>query len=74
MPAINLHQPSRVLFVTKYNGMRWVEGFHGFAGLMRKGGPAFYVSEIAGRFRSSEADAYRLLNRFPGKVLILFAR
>jgi NADPH:quinone reductase-like Zn-dependent oxidoreductase len=33
-PAIDLHQlfPGSV-FVTKYNGMRWVEGVHEFAGL-----------------------------------------
>src|SRR5207253_3906925 len=34
-PAINLHQlfPASV-FVTKYKGMHWVEGFHEFAGLI----------------------------------------
>jgi NADPH2:quinone reductase len=79
VPAINIHQlfPSSV-FVTKYNGMRWVEGFHEFAGLISDAlalaahNPAV-ISEIAGRFPLDRvADAYRLLESGShGKVLVL---
>ena len=79
VPPINLHQlfPGSV-FVTKYNGMRWVEGFHEFAGLISDAlalaakRPAV-ISEIAGRFALDRvADAYRLLESgSPGKVLVL---
>jgi NADPH2:quinone reductase len=78
-PAINLHQlfPGSV-FVTKYNGMRWVEGFHEFAGLISDAlalaaqRPAVF-SEIAGRFPLDRvADAYRMLESGShGKVLVL---
>jgi NADPH:quinone reductase len=78
-PAINLHQlfPGSV-FVTKYNGMRWVEGFHEFAGLISDAlalaakRPAV-ISDIAGRFPLDHvADAYRVLESDPhGKVLVL---
>jgi len=77
--AINLHQlfPGS-LFVTKYNGMRWVEGFHEFAGLIADAlalaskRPAV-ISEVAGRFPLDRvADAYRLLESAShGKVLVL---
>src|SRR6185369_16970825 len=68
VPAINLHQlfPAS-LFVTKYNGMRWVEGFHEFAGLISDGltlaaqRPAV-ISDVAGRFALHQVvDAYRML-------------
>jgi NADPH2:quinone reductase len=78
-PPINLHQlfPGSV-FVTKYNGMHWVEGFHEFPGLildalaMAAKRPAI-ISEIAGRFPLSHVmDAYRALEADPhGKVLVL---
>jgi NADPH2:quinone reductase len=79
VPAINMHQlfPGSV-FVTKYNGMRWVEGFHEFAGLISDAlalaakRPAV-ISEIAGRFALDRVtDAYRLLESAAhGKVLVL---
>jgi NADPH2:quinone reductase len=79
VPAINLHQlfPGSV-FVTKYNGMRWVEGFHEFAGLISDAlalaaqRPAV-ISDIAGRFPLDHvADAYRVLESGShGKVLVL---
>jgi NADPH2:quinone reductase len=79
VPAINLHQlfPGSV-FVTKYNGMRWVEGFHEFAGLISDAlglaarRPAV-ISDIAGRFPLDRiADAYSLLESGShGKVLVL---
>lgn len=79
VPAINLHQlfPGSI-FVTKYNGMHWVEGFHEFADLISDAlaltmkRPAV-ISDIAGRFSLDEvADAYRLLESdASGKVLVL---
>jgi len=79
VPALNLHQlfPGSV-FVTKYNGMHWVGGFHEFAGLISDAltlaakRPAV-ISEIAGRFPLSRViDAYRALESDPhGKVLVL---
>ena len=79
VPALNLHQlfPGSI-FVTKYNGMRWVEGFHEFAGLISDAlalaakQPAI-LSDIAGRFPLDQvADAYRLLESgSQGKVLVL---
>lgn len=79
VPALDLHQlfPGSV-FVTKYNGMRWVEGFHEFAGLISDALalatrlPAV-ISEIAGRFPLDQvADAYRALESGAhGKVLVL---
>jgi len=79
VPAINLHQlfPASV-FVTKYNGMRWVEGFHEFAGLISNAlrlavkRPAV-ISDIAGRFALDRvADAYQVLESGShGKVLVL---
>jgi len=77
--TINLHQLfAESIFVTKYNGMRWVEGFHEFAELIRRGltlaenCPAV-VSEVAGRWRLDQvAEAYRLLESGAGgKVLVL---
>ncbi len=79
VPAINLHQLfSRSLFVTKYNGMHWVEGVSEFPALISNGltlaaqRPAL-ISEIAGRFALNQIiDAYRELESDPhGKVLVL---
>jgi NADPH:quinone reductase len=79
-PAINLHQlfPESI-FVTKYNGMHWVEGFHEFAGLIADAltlatKRRAVISDIAGRFSLDQvADAYRALESSParGKVLVL---
>jgi NADPH:quinone reductase len=78
-PAIDLHQLFRgSLFVTKYNGMRWVEGFHEFGGLIAAGlamavkRPAV-ISDVAARFDLDHAaDAYRALESgAAGKVLIV---
>ena len=79
VPAINLHQlfPGSA-FVTKYNGMHWVEGFHEFAGLISDAltlaakRPAV-ITDIAGRFPLSRVmDAYWALESDPhGKVLVL---
>jgi NADPH:quinone reductase len=79
VPAINLYQlfPGSV-FITKYNGMRWVEGFHEFAGLISDAlalaakRPAV-ISDIAGRFPLHRvADAYREMESGShGKVLVL---
>jgi NADPH2:quinone reductase len=78
VPDINLHAlfPGST-FVTKYNGMRWVEGLDEFAVLIDEGlalaakRPAV-ISDIAGRFPLDRAaDAYRLLESGPsGKVLV----
>jgi NADPH:quinone reductase len=79
VPTINLsHLFPGSIFVTKFNGMRWVEGFHEFAGLISDGlalaarRPAV-ISEVAGRFSLSRvADAYRALEAGArGKVLVL---
>ena len=78
-PAINLHQLfSGSLFVTKYNGMHWVESISEFPGLISEGltlatkRPAI-ISDIAGRFALTQIiDAYRELESDPdGKVLVL---
>jgi NADPH2:quinone reductase len=79
VPAINLHQLfSGSVFVTKYNGMHWVEGFHEFAGLISEALALAVrrppvIGDIAGRFRLDQtADAYRLMESgCPGKVLVL---
>jgi NADPH2:quinone reductase len=78
VPDINLHSlfPGS-LFVTKYNGMRWVEGLDEFAVLIAEGlalaarRPAV-ISDVAGRFPlDCAADAYRLLESgASGKVLV----
>ena len=65
------------LFVTKYNGMRWVEGLEEFAVLISEGlalaakRPAV-IADVAGRFPlDCAADAYRLLESgVSGKVLV----
>jgi NADPH2:quinone reductase len=78
-PAINLHQLfCGSLFVTKYNGMHWVEGVYEFPALISEGltlaakRPAI-ISEVAGRFALNQIiDAYRKLESDPhGKVLVL---
>ncbi|MGA7410850.1 MAG: zinc-binding dehydrogenase [Bryobacteraceae bacterium] len=79
VPDVNLHKlfPNS-LFVTKYNGMHWVEGYHEFSGLILAGltlatnRPAV-ISGIAGRFSIDHvADAYRLMEEdAQGKVLVL---
>jgi NADPH2:quinone reductase len=79
VPLINLHQLfTASVFVTKYNGMRWVEGLHEFAGLISDAlalaarRPAV-IGDIAGRFPLDRvADAYRVLESGArGKVLVL---
>jgi NADPH2:quinone reductase len=79
VPTLNLHQlfPGS-WFVTKYNGTRWLEGLHEFAGLISSAlalaqrRPAV-ISEIAGRFPLDRvAHAYRALeSEAHGKVLVL---
>lgn len=79
VPAIDVHQlfPGSV-FVTKYKGLRWVEGPHEFAGLISAAlalakNRRAVVSDVAGRFPLQQvADAYRALERTPaGKVLVV---
>jgi NADPH2:quinone reductase len=79
VPNMNLHQLfGGSIFVTKYNGMRWVEGFHEFAGLISDAlalaaKNSAVLSDIAGRFPLDRvADAYRMLESgASGKVLVL---
>lgn len=79
VPAINLHQLfSGSVFVTKYNGMHWVEGVHEFPRLIldalklavRK---PVVISDVADRFPLDRVrDAYRALESGSrGKVLVL---
>ena len=79
VPAINVHQLFRgSLFVTKYKGMRWVEGVHEIPALISDAlalaskRPAV-ISDVAGRFALSQViDAYRELeSESHGKVLVL---
>jgi NADPH:quinone reductase len=79
LPAINMHQLFRgSFFVTKYNGMCWVEGIHEIPALISDAltlalkRPAV-ISDVAGRFALSQViDAYRELESDPhGKVLVL---
>jgi NADPH2:quinone reductase len=79
VPPVQLHQLfAKSAFVTKYNGMRWVEGLHEFAGLISDAlalavtRPAI-LCDVAGRFPLDRvADAYRLLDSGAhGKVLVL---
>jgi NADPH2:quinone reductase len=79
VPAINLHQLfSGSLFVTKYNGMHWLEGFHEIPVLISDGltlatKRSAIVSDVAGRFPLNQViDAYRELEADSyGKVLVL---
>jgi NADPH2:quinone reductase len=77
--TVNLHELfAGSLFVTKYNGMRWVEGVHEIPSLVSDAlalaseRPAV-ISEVAGRFPLDRAaDAYRALESgVRGKVLVL---
>ncbi len=78
-PAMNLHQLfERSLFVTKYNGMRWLEGQAEFPALVADGlaiaeSCRAVISPVAARFPLDRAsDAYRTLECHPhGKVLVL---
>src|SRR5215469_1700261 len=79
VPAINLHQLFYgSFFVTKYNGMHWVEGVSELPALISDGlnlatkRPAI-ISDVAGRFALNEiVDAYRKLESDPqGKVLVI---
>jgi NADPH2:quinone reductase len=78
-PELNLHRLfAGSLFVTKFNGTRWVEGFHEFAGLILEGlaiakkNPAA-ICDIAARFPLERAvEAYKTLELNPqGKILVL---
>jgi NADPH2:quinone reductase len=78
-PAIDLHQlfPGS-FFVTKYNGMKWVEGIHEFPALISDAlklaikRPAV-ISDVAGRFAlNNVTEAYcKLESDAYGKVLVL---
>jgi NADPH2:quinone reductase len=78
-PAVDLHQLfSKSIFVTKYNGMRWVRGFDEFAGLISDGlalavKNRAVISEVAGRFPLADVvKGYRLMESgASGKVLVL---
>ncbi len=78
-PPINLqHLFPGSLFITKYNGMRWVEGIHEFPALISDAlalaskRPAV-ISDVAGRFALSQVvEAYRELESGSyGKVLVV---
>jgi NADPH:quinone reductase len=79
VPAFSLHRlfPGS-FFVTKYNGMHWVEGVHEFPALISDAltlatkRPAI-ISDIAGRFALDQViDAYcKLESGSHGKVLVL---
>ena len=78
-PDVNLHRLfAGSCFVTKYNGMRWVDGFDEFGVLIGEGlalaarCPAV-ISDVAGCFPLERAvEAYRLLESgASGKVLVL---
>jgi NADPH2:quinone reductase len=79
LPSINLHQLFRnSVFVTKYNGMHWVDGLQEFAGLISAAltladQRRAVITEIAGRFPLDRVvDAYRALEAgAPGKVLVV---
>jgi NADPH:quinone reductase len=79
VPAIDMHGLfSNSLFVTKYNGMRYVQGIQEFGELIAAGVEIAVrvpgvISEVAGRFPLDQAAAaYRALESNPaGKVLII---
>lgn len=79
VPPIDLYELfPRSLFVTKYNGTRWVEGPHEYAPLIEHALDAAtkrpaVISDIAGRFPLEHAaDAYVALAKNPrGKILVL---
>jgi NADPH2:quinone reductase len=78
-PAIALQDLFRgSLFVTKFNGMHWLEGMHEFPALAADGlalalGKPGLISKVAGRFPLERAaEAYALLEANPGgKVLVV---
>jgi NADPH:quinone reductase len=79
LPAIDMYQLFRgSFFVTKYNGMQWVDGIHEIPALISDAltlaskRPAV-ISDVAGRFALSQVvDAYRELESNPrGKVLVI---
>jgi NADPH:quinone reductase len=78
-PAIDMRQLFRgSFFLTKYNGMHWVDGVHEIPALIADAlalaskNPAV-ICDVAGRFALSRVvDAYRELESNPnGKVLVL---
>jgi NADPH:quinone reductase len=79
LPAVNLHQLFRgSLFVTKYNGMHWVEGLHEIPALISDAlalasKRRAVISDVAGRFGLSQVvDAYgQLESDSHGKVIVL---
>ena len=79
LPAIDMHELfSRSLFVTKYNGMRWIECVHEIPALISDAlalavKRSAIISEASGRFSLDRvADAYRALESNPrGKVLVI---
>jgi len=79
LPAVNMHQLFREsLFVTKYNGMHWLEGVYEIPSLISDAltlasKRRAVISDVAGRFALSYAvDAYRELeSNAHGKVLVL---
>jgi NADPH2:quinone reductase len=78
-PAVDLHQLfAKSLFVTKYNGSRWVNGIEEFASLIANAlalaaTRRAVIAPVAGRFPLDQAGgAYRMLESgAPGKVLVL---
>jgi len=65
------------LFITKYNGVRWVEGMHEFPAMVGEGlamaaEKPGVIGEVAGRFQLERAaEAYAMLETNPnGKVLV----
>jgi NADPH:quinone reductase len=78
VPEVNLHKLfAGSLFVTKYNGMRWVEGLGEFAGLIADGlalaaKRRAVIADVAGRFPLERvSDAYGLMESgVSGKVLV----
>jgi NADPH:quinone reductase len=79
VPAIDLHQlfPGSV-FITKFNGTRWVDSLHEFPMLISNGltlatKRRAVISDVAGRFPLDHVmDAYRMLESHPaGKVLVM---
>jgi NADPH2:quinone reductase len=79
IPSINLHQLfPKSLFVTKYNGMQWMNGLPEFADLISAGltlaaKRRAVISDIAGRYSLDRiVEAYSALEAgAPGKVLVL---
>jgi NADPH2:quinone reductase len=78
-PNVNLHRLfPRSAFVTKYNGMHWVEGVHEFSSLISAGLAVAtkhraVISDVAGKFALDHVvDAYRALeSEPPGKVIVI---